>query len=286
MPDVQASSSTLRKLAQVASSSAVELYKYAAGYLALAFIVALALICSVPGLRHQAVQGMALLANSFSETAHAESTPPTLAPASRLVVGDVLSDARPVVLAHIPAKQADAVQDYIGTKYKIPGAAAGALMSAAWSAGADLKVDPLLLLAVMAIESSFNPFAESKMGAQGLMQVMTRVHTDKFEAFGGDHAAFDPVANIQVGGRILKDCIQRRGSVPGGLYCYVGATGPSDGGYGNRVLAEHGRLRAAAGVKGSESRLAEAAPAPKASAPRAVASARNTTQRPTTVAGM
>jgi len=87
------------------------------------------------------------------------------------------------------------------------------------------------------------------VGAQGLMQVMTKVHQDKFERFdGGAEAALNPIANIRVGSQILHDCIQRRGSVTGGLACYVGATGPSDGGYGAKVLAERRRLSLASGI--------------------------------------
>ena len=40
---------------------------------------------------------------------------------------------------------------------------------------------------------------------QGLMQVMTKIHDDKYEAFGGRHAAFDPVTNLRVGVQVLKD---------------------------------------------------------------------------------
>src|SRR5690606_36044006 len=113
-----------------------------------------------------------------------------------------------------------AVQDYIQSKYKVPGKAIGAVVETAWEVGGAMKLDPLLLLAVMAIESSFNPKAESHMGAQGLMQVMTRIHHKKSEPFGGRKAAWLPDANINVGAQILKDCIARRGSISGGLTCY------------------------------------------------------------------
>jgi hypothetical protein len=80
-------------------------------------------------------------------------------------------------------------------------------------------------------------------GAQGLMQVMSKVHSDKFQYFGGQSAALEPVANIKVGALVLKDCIARGGSLPGGLRLYVGSTSPDDGGYGAKVMAERGRLR-------------------------------------------
>ena len=85
------------------------------------------------------------------------------------------------------------------------------------------EVDPMLVLAIMSVESSFNPKAQSHAGAQGLMQVLTRVHAEKFVPFGGIPAAFDPVANIRVGSAILKEYINREGSVEGALKSYVGA---------------------------------------------------------------
>ena len=96
----------------------------------------------------------------------------------------------------------------------------------------------------MAVESGFNPFAQSTVGAQGLMQVMTVIHSDKYESFGGKLAAFDPVTNLRVGVKVLQECIQRAGSLNAGLKFYVGAANlGDDGGYADKVLAEHGRLR-------------------------------------------
>ena len=96
----------------------------------------------------------------------------------------------------------------------------------------------------MAIESSFNPFAQSAVGAQGLMQVMTKVHDAKYEPFGGNHAAFDPVTNLRVGVQVLKECITRGGSLEAGLRYYVGAANlVDDGGYAGKVLNEQNYLR-------------------------------------------
>ncbi len=119
-----------------------------------------------------------------------------------------------------------------------------ALVAEAYALGPRTKVDPPLILAVAAIESGFNPFAQSPAGAQGLMQVMTHVHTDKFDRFGGRFATFDPVSNLRVGAKVLQECIQRAGSVEGGLRFYVGAANlEEDGGYVEKVLAEYERLK-------------------------------------------
>jgi hypothetical protein len=149
----------------------------------------------------------------------------------------------------ISPPQAVALRGYIARKYRIAPDVAGSLIQTTYQSGEESGLDPLLLLAVIAIESRYNPFAESHVGAQGLMQIMTRVHRDKFDglALGAD-AAFHPVANIKVGTLVLADCISRRGSVTGGLSCYVGAAGPSDGGYGAKVLAERRRMSLASGI--------------------------------------
>jgi hypothetical protein len=139
------------------------------------------------------------------------------------------------------------ITQYLARRYRVADEAVRRLVAAAYRAGEEQALDPLLILAVMAVESSMNPFAQSSVGAQGLMQVMTRVHTDKFEAHGGDHAALDPIANIHVGSAILKDLVRRGGSVERGLQLYVGAGNlPDDGGYGSRVMAERARIQLAA----------------------------------------
>ena len=141
-------------------------------------------------------------------------------------------------------KQQEFVTTWLSRRYRVAGDAANMLVSTAYVTASEMKLDPLLILAVMAIESRFNPFAESPVGAQGLMQVMSKVHKDKFQDLGGMQAALDPVANIRVGSQILKEYVQRGGSVEAGLKRYVGAAAfETDSGYGSRVLAEYQKLK-------------------------------------------
>jgi len=141
-------------------------------------------------------------------------------------------------------KQQDAVTNWLSKRYRVAGDATNLLVSTAYLTAHETKMDPLLILAVMAIESGLNPFAESPMGAQGLMQVMSKVHTEKFQEMGGVQAALNPVANIRVGALILKDYVTKGGSVEAGLKSYVGAGAfDSDDGYGSRVMAEYSRLK-------------------------------------------
>ncbi|SDC24792.1 transglycosylase SLT domain-containing protein [Paraburkholderia lycopersici] len=143
----------------------------------------------------------------------------------------------------VSAREQALVATYLARRYRVAQEPVGELVKAAFDTGREVGLDPLLLLAVMAIESGFNPYAESGVGAQGLMQVMSKVHSDKFQYFGGKSAALDPLANIKVGALVLKDCIARGGSLPGGLRLYVGSSSQDDGGYGAKVMAERGRLR-------------------------------------------
>jgi soluble lytic murein transglycosylase-like protein len=143
----------------------------------------------------------------------------------------------------VSTREQDLVASYLARRYRVAQEPVSELVKAAFDTGREVGLDPLLLLSVMAIESGFNPYAESGVGAQGLMQVMSKVHSDKFQYFGGESAALEPVANIKVGALVLKDCIARGGSLPGGLRLYVGSTSQDDGGYGAKVMAERGRLR-------------------------------------------
>jgi hypothetical protein len=162
---------------------------------------------------------------------------------------DAVSRATAADPGELSSQQA-AVAHWLAKRYHVAPEPVSRLVQEAWNVGPRVGVDPTLILAIMAIESSFNPFAQSPVGAQGLMQVMTRVHDQKYERFGGILAAFDPVSNLKVGVQVLKECIARAGSVEAGLRFYVGAGNQSDdNGYAGRVLVEQGYLKHVAGGK-------------------------------------
>ena len=166
-------------------------------------------------------------------------------------------------------RQQSAVAHWLARRYRVAPEPISRLVKEAWQVAPRFGLDPTLILAVMAVESSFNPFAQSPVGAQGLMQVMTSVHNGKYERFGGTLAAFDPVTNLKVGVQVLRECIARAGSVEAGLRHYVGAANlPDDGGYAFKVLAEQDHLRAVAGGRlvAANVRTATRAPAPPAPA--------------------
>jgi soluble lytic murein transglycosylase-like protein len=176
---------------------------------------------------------------------------PSIAPqAAKIPTSLVDTDAvDPKILKSGAERQA--VAAYISNKYKIAQSASLDFVDKAMAVSREVGLDPTLILAVTAVESSFNPMAESSKGAQGLMQVMTRIHVEKFKLFGGHEAALDPDANMRVGSLILREYIAKGGSLQAGLRLYVGASSIfiNDGGYGAKVLAERDRLKQAAALR-------------------------------------
>lgn len=187
---------------------------------------------------------------------------------------DADSAALAKALAADPAglnRQQAAVATWLSRRYRVAPEPVARLVQEAWQVGQRASLEPTLILAIVAIESSFNPFAQSPVGAQGLMQVMTRVHNQKYEAFGGALTAFDPVTNLRVGVQVLKECISRAGSLEAGLKFYVGSGNmDDDGGYAAKVLAEQRHMmRVAAGQQVPVTIPTVVTPAVAATAPNA-----------------
>src|SRR5687767_10350756 len=124
-----------------------------------------------------------------------------------------------------PATALDAVQqalvDHLARRYQIAPEPTGRIVETAYRAAELMQLDPLLVLAVISVESRFNPIAESGMGARGLMQIIPKYHHAKLELYGGgEEAVLDPESNIHVGARILKEYVRRMGTLEGGLQYY------------------------------------------------------------------
>jgi hypothetical protein len=131
--------------------------------------------------------------------------------------------------------------DYVSKRYRVAPDALEPIFVTAQSTGRQLHLDPLLIIAVIGIESRFNPFSESVVGAKGLMQVMPRFHQDKLPEDVNQAAFLNPVINVQVGAKVLQESIRRRGSLVAGLQQYAGSS-DNEGAYANKVLAEKRRL--------------------------------------------
>jgi hypothetical protein len=140
------------------------------------------------------------------------------------------------------AREQRAITEFISKRYRVAQDAIAGFVATAYTAGGEWKVDPLLILAVMAVESRYNPVAESNMGAKGLMQVIPKFHADKISEHGGESALLDPHTNIQVGAQILREYLRRFGETETALQMYAGAFDEPNSSYAFKVLAERARL--------------------------------------------
>ncbi|MGQ0653452.1 MAG: transglycosylase SLT domain-containing protein [Betaproteobacteria bacterium] len=140
---------------------------------------------------------------------------------------------------------------HLSRRFQVAGESIETMVDAAWRAAQRAGLDPLLVLAVISIESRFNPHAESPYGARGLMQIIPRYHRSRIAAQGGESALLDPEANIVVGTQILQEYVRRTGTIEAGLQYYVGSFSDGSAQYAQKVLAERERLEGVMRSKGT-----------------------------------
>lgn len=149
-------------------------------------------------------------------------------------------------LEEAPAEPLDpgqrALVEHVSKRFLVASEATRHMVGIAYRAAREVGLDPLLVLAVIAVESRFNPIAESVMGAKGLMQIIPKFHREKLALYGGAEAALDPESNILVGARILQEYVYRTGTLEAGLQFYNGASWDESAQYAAKVMAERSRL--------------------------------------------
>lgn len=189
-----------------------------------------------------------VLALAFLAFDGARSIPIHAAQAGSIALGksktEAVSPHLPVTLAASAARdpQQRALADHLARRFRVSADALDELVREAYAVGETARLDPLLILAVMAVESSFNPIAESDFGAKGLMQIVPRFHLDKLAAHGGEDAVLDPRINIRVGAQILREYVRQAGGLEEGLQLYAGAADDPSQSYAQKVTAEKRRL--------------------------------------------
>lgn len=172
--------------------------------------------------------------------ASADGIPPTAAGLEDAPLPSAMQAAIPAPLQVTPAQAS--VARWIGTRYGVAPEAIAPLVAEADTLSRTYRLSPNLVIAVMAIESNFHPYIQSQAGAQGLMQVMPKVHSKRYQKFGGATAYLDPSVSLRVGAEILRDCVRLKdGSEAEGLRFYFGG-GPASDTYIDKVRAEQHKL--------------------------------------------
>ena len=160
------------------------------------------------------------------------STPAGFAALERTTAGDPLD---------LPADQAS-VTYWLSRKYNVAPEPLSVLVAEAFHLGERAHIAPTLILAIMAVESNFNPYAQSASGGQGLMQIQSQQQSEKLDSLGGALAIFDPLSNLRLGVRVLHELSVAHGSIQAGLGAYAQATPNRNSNYLDRVLSEEQRL--------------------------------------------
>lgn len=142
-------------------------------------------------------------------------------------------------------REMSAAMEFVARRYRVSASVIEPAFIAAQQSARKFSIDPLLIVAVIAIESRFNPYAESNVGAQGFMQVMPRWHQDKISEQMGKKALFNPETNVRIGAQILHESIRREGGLIAGLQQYAGAKDDPHTRYANKVFAEKQKIEAA-----------------------------------------
>lgn len=199
------------------------------GTLALVGLLALGLLYAVPLERDAVLKHLPSLA--------AFTLPPTFAEPATTAAGQIQAGYERGY-----EREQRLLTEFIARRYRVAEEAVSRFVATAYQAGAKHSVDPLLILAVMAIESRYNPVAQSHMGAMGLMQIIPKFHMEKLSDHGGEQALLDPEVNIVVGAQILREYSRRFGDLQAALQYYAGAYDEPTAQYAGKVLAELSRL--------------------------------------------
>lgn len=164
--------------------------------------------------------------------------------AHAVVTEEVAADEAEMTPAKMDARL-QAAMEYSARRYRVSPQALAPIFKAAQENGKEHGLDPLLIISVIAVESSFNPLSESNMGAQGLMQVIPRWHREKIPTDAGEAPLFDPVINVAVGSKVLREYVRRHGSVTAGLLQFNGSLSDPSQSYAKKVLAVKERMESA-----------------------------------------
>ncbi len=216
------------------SRAFTRVYATTQGLLALVGLLAL-IVIAAPAPRELALQRLAAL------------TKPMKPIQSALALSDPMTEhggpVRSAASVESPLEREQRLMaEFIAKRYRVSDHAVAGFVAASYRAGREYSVDPLLILAVMAIESRYNPVAESHVGARGLMQIIPKYHLEKLLEHGGEHALLDPEVNILVGTQILREYTRRFGEIETALQMYGGEFDEPTSAYANKVLAEKARL--------------------------------------------
>ena len=168
-----------------------------------------------------------LLAGGESAMAYG---PSLTAPTTELcTAGSVTNPAAAASPVPLPSSE-QTLAAHIARNFSVPKEDARHVVSAAVDAAQKSDLPATLVLAVIAVESRFDPGAVSTAGARGLMQVLPRAHPEEIRRIGGARMLHRIDTGIEVGARVLGEYYGRGRSLGSALRRYSAS--------GNRYVAK------------------------------------------------
>src|ERR1700744_700745 len=165
------------------------------------------------------------------------------------------SDEPPTVASPIAASGVEAssdipqvanVETVLWRQFRVNRPESALIAQAVMSAASRYAVSPIILLAVIATESSFDRHAVSIAGAKGLMQILPAAHP---QLVSSDHDLSEPTEKIRIGSSILREYLDASG---GDLAVALKTYSGGGRGYAQRVAFRMREFSAVLHVPSSE----------------------------------
>lgn len=139
------------------------------------------------------------------------------------------------------SKDQERLVQWLSKKYSVALEPMTVIVKQAFQTGQQLALDPALLLAVTAVDSSFNPFASR--GVLTKNSGLKAALDNSSQTLSQSMMSFDPIHNLKNGAKVLLNCITTTGSVEAGLEQYAKTSVKRENrDYVGKVLVEHQHL--------------------------------------------
>jgi soluble lytic murein transglycosylase-like protein len=148
-------------------------------------------------------------------------------------------------------KHIQVLSKHISTKYKLNFQHAEHIVKTTFTEAEKHEIEPVLMLSIIGIESTFKLKALSPVGAVGLAQIMPQFHINKINMLKKENLDIYSIqGNIRVGIQILKEYIDlANGNVQEALQRYNGSYSDKNKSYSKKVFSKMKNLKSVASIK-------------------------------------
>lgn len=146
-------------------------------------------------------------------------------------------------------KEIERLTQHVVQNNRIPSPFAKEIIHTVYTECEKEKIDPILFLSLIEVESSFNQYAKSHVGAIGLSQVMPIYHKSKVDDIKKNNLDLWSIkGNIKVGVQVFSEYLKvSKGNTIEALQRYNGSLNDKTRKYSNKVMATSNKYKASRG---------------------------------------